>query len=311
MSSALILWLASLALVLRSSAQQADKTALWPMFGGNAQHTSQSLQTSPASEPYVTWALSFGGSFPAPSPAVSSSGVVFAASQSGLTALEGATGVVLWTASAAVPGTGSTPALSASCLVIFGSPTGLSAVSCENGSVLWHWQSELPFSPPTIAGGVVLAGCDDYKLYALNLSTGHLLWDFTTSSYVRTSPAVSVDGTTVFVSSSDWRVSSGAFVCLRCVDRLPLITHPLRSTRSTWRTARCCGLARSGLSPLAPPLLSPSRAPSSSVRSMATSTLWTPGLDNPAGHTSLMAQGSPRALQSPRTEPSLRFRLGE
>lgn len=196
--TAVLLWLAS-------SVAQLETSMLWPMFGGNPQHTGQSLQRSSASQPSVAWAFSFGGSWPAPSPAVSSTGTVYTASQGGVVALDGTTGALLWTT--ALPGSGSTPALSASGLVVFDGAVSLTAVSCVDGRMQWQWSSTLPFSPPTIVGDVVLAGSDDYVLYALNLSTGQELWKYKTSSFIRSAPAVSVDGSTVFVSSYDWTVS--------------------------------------------------------------------------------------------------------
>lgn len=193
------------------AAAQLGERALWGMYGGNPQHTSQSLETSPTSTPSLAWTFSFGSTFPAPSPAVSYSGIVYTSSPGGVLALNGSSGALLWNRSAALPGTGSTPALSSSCLIVFSDPVGLTAVSCVDGSIRWRWHSGQPCSPPTITGDVVLAGSDNYMLYALNLSTGSLLWEYKTASFVRAAPAVGVDGSTVFVSSLDWTVSG--FLC--------------------------------------------------------------------------------------------------
>ncbi len=59
---------------------------------------------------------------------------------------------------------------------------------------LWSFAAGNPFySPPTIVGGVAYAGSSDGNVYALNASTGVVLWSVNPNPsgyYVRTSPAV-------------------------------------------------------------------------------------------------------------------------
>ena len=52
-----------------------------------------------------------------------------------------------------------------------------------------------------MANGVVYVGSDDNNLYALNASTGALLWKYITGNYVSSSPAVA--NGMVFVESWD------------------------------------------------------------------------------------------------------------
>ncbi len=57
------------------------------------------------------------------------------------------------------------------------------------------------YSSPAVANGVVYVGSGDYKVYALNASTGALLWSYTTSYSVESSPAVA--NGVVYVGSFD------------------------------------------------------------------------------------------------------------
>jgi hypothetical protein len=59
-------------------------------------------------------------------------------------------------------------------------------------------------SSPAVAGGKVFVGSWDHKVYALDESTGSLIWSYTTGYYVDSSPAVA-DGK-VFIGSDDGKV---------------------------------------------------------------------------------------------------------
>ena len=59
-------------------------------------------------------------------------------------------------------------------------------------------------SCPVVAGGMVYIGSEDNNLYALNASTGTLVWNYTTGYYVDTDPTV-VNGI-VYVGSVDSNV---------------------------------------------------------------------------------------------------------
>jgi outer membrane protein assembly factor BamB len=60
------------------------------------------------------------------------------------------------------------------------------------------------FSSATISNGIVYAGSNDGKLYAVRAADGTLAWSFSAKGAIRSSPAV--DGDTVFFSSLDGNV---------------------------------------------------------------------------------------------------------
>jgi len=82
--------------------------------------------------------------------------------------------------------------------------TGNSASSSPNNNqTLWTYPIGAPvLSSPTVANGTVYVGSD--KVYAIDASTGVLIWSNSTVSNVRSSPAVS--GGMVFVGSDDGNV---------------------------------------------------------------------------------------------------------
>jgi outer membrane protein assembly factor BamB len=55
-----------------------------------------------------------------------------------------------------------------------------------------------------VANGVVYVGSDDHNVYALNASTGALLWQYTTGGAVESSPAVA--NGVVYTGSDDGSV---------------------------------------------------------------------------------------------------------
>ena len=68
----------------------------------------------------------------------------------------------------------------------------LSPATVGNLALDWKYTTEnvIWFSSPTVLNGVVYFGSEDDSVYALNASTGALLWKFTTGNYVESSPAV-------------------------------------------------------------------------------------------------------------------------
>jgi eukaryotic-like serine/threonine-protein kinase len=78
----------------------------------------------------------------------------------------------------------------------------LYAIDTSTGVVLWSYKTGYYiYSSPAIANGVVYVGSDDKSVYALNATTGAMLWGYRTGSYVISSPAV-VDGV-VYIGSTD------------------------------------------------------------------------------------------------------------
>ncbi len=89
-----------------------------------------------------------------------------------------------------------------------------------NATVLWKTQTgSIVRSSPAVVGGVVYIGSEDGKVYALNASTGLILWSYLTNavpdSDVYSSPAVA--GGVVYVGSGD-----GAFYALNATNGLQL-----------------------------------------------------------------------------------------
>ena len=69
-------------------------------------------------------------------------------------------------------------------MVYFGSwDNNVYALNASTGALLWKYTTGYHvFSSPAVANGVVYVGSADNNLYALNASTGALLWKYTTGS---------------------------------------------------------------------------------------------------------------------------------
>jgi outer membrane protein assembly factor BamB len=77
------------------------------------------------------------------------------------------------------------------------------ALNASTGVLLWSYPVFV-VSSPAVANGVVYVGSPDDKIYALNASTGAVLWSDTTGNDVTSSPAVA--NGVVYVSSDDTNV---------------------------------------------------------------------------------------------------------
>jgi glucose dehydrogenase len=79
-------------------------------------------------------------------------------------------------------------------------------------SVKWTFKApEAIISSPSVGEGLVYIGCRDKNLYALNASTGGLVWKYTTGDWVDSSAAIS-DGNLYFTSRD------GNLYCLKASD---------------------------------------------------------------------------------------------
>jgi outer membrane protein assembly factor BamB len=98
----------------------------------------------------------------------------------------------------------SAPALAGG-TVVFGAIDGkVYAIDAATGKLKWAFVTkDAVYSSPTITGGVVFVGSDDDNLYALDLKTGGELWRFKTKDVVRTTPATA-DGVVVFASGDGY-----------------------------------------------------------------------------------------------------------
>ena len=82
--------------------------------------------------------------------------------------------------------------------------TGMVGFNLElHNNVVWSYATGdmIMFSSPTVADGVVYVGSYNDKVYALNATTGHLLWSYETGGPVVSSPAVK--NGVVYVGSED------------------------------------------------------------------------------------------------------------
>ena len=117
----------------------------------------------------------------------------------------GAVGGCGGTASVAIYGT---PALSGDLVYIAGYNGKIYAYNVASLQPRWVYPREGYLKPIvsaiTISGNFLYFGCSDYKLYALDLTTGDFKWEFTTGGEIWASPAV--DNGIVFITSFDKKV---------------------------------------------------------------------------------------------------------
>jgi outer membrane protein assembly factor BamB len=92
------------------------------------------------------------------------------------------------------------------------SETTLDSTNVSQLGVSWRTTiSQAPVSPPVVAGGKVFVGSNDSKVYALDASTGAILWSGSTGASIPFSPAVA-DGR-VYVGSDDASVYAFPVEC--------------------------------------------------------------------------------------------------
>jgi outer membrane protein assembly factor BamB len=147
------------------------------------------------------WSAPIGPSGTAPAVA---NGLVFAASQGTLWALDADTGAVVWTASPDVDYLTTSPAV-ADGIVYIGADDGtIRTFDAATGAELWTSEpagGPISLSSPAVADGLVHIGSFDQGIYAFDAATGEIVWTVATEDIVTSSPAVAYG--TVFVGSQD------------------------------------------------------------------------------------------------------------
>ena len=88
--------------------------------------------------------------------------------------------------------------------VVFIASDDLYALNSTTGELLWKYPNVFTVSSPAVANGMVYVGSSDANLYAVHAATGTLLWKYTTGGAVTSSPTV-VNGS-VYVASTDANV---------------------------------------------------------------------------------------------------------
>src|SRR5579863_1313337 len=96
----------------------------------------------------------------------------------------------------------SSPAVANGVVYVGSTDFNLYALNSSTGALLWKYATANGvYSSPAVANGVVYFGSQDSNFYALNATTGALLWKYTTGSAVLCSPTVA--NGVVYVGSYD------------------------------------------------------------------------------------------------------------
>ena len=83
--------------------------------------------------------------------------------------------------------------------------TGYSTSTAPStNQTLWKYSTSSAVNSPVVADGIVYVGSDDYNVYALNATTGALIWTYTTGWSVYSCPAVA--GGVVYVGCSGFEL---------------------------------------------------------------------------------------------------------
>lgn len=164
--------------VINTSLLQGSSIGDWPMFGYDPGHTGYvdaSVQKHSV-QGKMAWSQKFGPVF---SSSVAGLGMLFIGSTDGyLYALRQDTGAIVWRDLVHDNLTDSTPTLEGQVLFVSVHSTALEALDARTGQVYWQFEtSEKIQSPPlAVAGRVFLASRT--TVWALNASSGKLLWKF-------------------------------------------------------------------------------------------------------------------------------------
>ncbi len=174
--------------------------SLWPMFGGNAQHTGQSPYIG-AQTDSLKWRYEIGN-LVSSSPAIGSDGTIYVGSRDNYIYALNADGSLKWKYQ-----TGnwveSSPAIGSDGTIYVGSYDNHVYALNADGSLKWEYQTanSVRSSPSVGSDGTIYVGSYDNYIYALNVD-GSLKWKHQTGDQVPSSPAIGSDGT-IYVGSFD------------------------------------------------------------------------------------------------------------
>jgi len=136
--------------------------------------------------------------------------VVYVGSSDGsLYALDSTTGSLVWeySSSGSTSFVTSSVSLGLDGLILYGVDEVLLALNQTSGFQVWNYTTDSGYvasAPAVSQSGIVYVSSTDHDLYAVDGTTGHLLWKFRTQGMVQSSPVLSDDTLGfVYVGSED------------------------------------------------------------------------------------------------------------
>lgn len=240
------------AAALPAAAGPAQTT--WPMFRGNAQHTSSTTIAGSIGNPRIGWTRQVLGStnfgfgvgtvYPRYGPSVGPDGTLFIPSYDRLLALNPADGSTLWQTGAPGVKNVSQPAITDNGLVIYSSRNVVVALSTATGAIQWTVDPRGPFTVNSFEGGSPTIGADGYiyvadqdderglgtsasYIYKIDPSTGGVMWRTLNSGVFNNgAPVLSTDGARVIYRRADNFGRKGV-ISLSTATGVFISSHPL------------------------------------------------------------------------------------
>jgi len=178
--------------------------APWYKYASNPENNGRAVRST-ATAGMTDW--TFHASGPIWSNAIlDSNGVVYVTSIDGsVSAVNGNTGLAIWTQSYGVPIRG-TPAIENGVLYYGADDGKLHALSAQDGRPLWDFATrDRIVAAPLPSGGTVFVASLDHSLYAVDVATHMAAWQTDTKAQLWTSPAYSPNGV-LYVCGDDQKV---------------------------------------------------------------------------------------------------------
>jgi outer membrane protein assembly factor BamB len=90
-------------------------------------------------------------------------------------------------------------------VVYVGGGDNVYAIQASTGKILWIYATGLNVeSAPAVVNNVVYVSSDDYSVYALNATTGAKLWSYATGGFIQ--PDVTVANGVLYAGSNDDKI---------------------------------------------------------------------------------------------------------
>lgn len=184
----------------------------WPAFQGGSSH----LGAAPSLAPPLAVAWKAELKTAVYSSPVISGGMIFTAGENGGVSAFTMSGSLAWNVRLRGKIYASTPCVADGILYLGsvagnGSKTGtLWALSARDGSVVWSFtpgksgRSTDIYSSPLVAGNLVIFGCDDRFVYALDRATGKVEWKFEAGGMIHDNAGALAGGLVLIGSFDGW-----------------------------------------------------------------------------------------------------------